>query len=64
MTDKTVFQKVSDKKGTYIIEGIIQPGKVFSIKRFICDVQPQETAEETDIVADLLVNALNAYNEE
>ena len=50
-----------DNKGrTYIIEGEKKPGKVFSVHRFICEVQRQETDEETQEVADLLVKKLNA----
>lgn len=59
---KTEFIKEGpDNKGrTYIIEGEKQPKKAFSIKRFICEVQRQETEEETQEVADLLVAKLNA----
>lgn len=53
------FVKETDKKGTYIIEGTIKPGKVFSIKRFICTIQPQETEQETQEVADMVADALN-----
>ncbi|MCE7997065.1 MAG: hypothetical protein HEP71_34215 [Roseivirga sp.] len=55
----TKFVKESDKRGTYIIEGDAKPGGVFSIKRFICQVQEQQTPEETQEVADLLVKKLN-----
>lgn len=49
-----------DKKGkTYIIEGEEKGGHVFSIKRFICEVQKQETEKETQEVADLLILKLN-----
>lgn len=49
-----------DKKGrTHIIEGEEKPGKVFSIKRFICEVQQQETEKETQEVADMLLEKLN-----
>jgi len=59
--EKTSFIKEGpDNKGrTYIIEGEKKPKKVFSIKRFICEVQRQETEEETQQVADLLVEKLN-----
>ncbi len=56
---KTKFIKHTDRKGTDIIEGEVQPGNVFSIKRFICKVQEQETEKETQEVADLLLEALN-----
>lgn len=57
---KTKFIKETDKKNrTYIIEGEVQPKNVFSIKRFICEVQQQETDSETQEVADLLLNLLN-----
>lgn len=57
---KTKFVKETDRSGkTYIIEGDILPGNVFSIKRFICEVQEQETDQETQDVADMLVNKLN-----
>jgi hypothetical protein len=50
-----------DRKGrTYIIEGTEKPGKIFSIKRFICQVQNQQTEEETQAVAKLLTDKLNA----
>lgn len=57
---KTKFVKETDSSGkTYIIEGTILPGNVFSIKRFICEVQEQETEQETQEVADMLLNKLN-----
>ena len=53
--------QTDEKKGkTYIIEGEERPGDMFAIKRFICQVQPQETEEETRLVAQLILNALNA----
>lgn len=56
----TTFIKETDNKNrTYIIEGEKMPKKVFSIKRFICEVQRQETDKETQEVADMLVLALN-----
>jgi len=49
-----------DKKGkTYIIEGEEKTPGVFSVKRFICEVQKQETEKETAEVADLLLLKLN-----
>lgn len=57
---KTQFVKEIDPSGkTYIIEGTILPGNVFSIKRFICEVQEQETDQETQELADMLLNKLN-----
>lgn len=57
---KTKFVKETDPSGkTYIIEGTILPGNVFSIKRFICEVQEQATDKETQELADMLVNKLN-----
>lgn len=57
---KTKFVKETDPSGkTYIIEGTILPDNVFSIKRFICEVQEQETEQETQEVADMLLNKLN-----
>lgn len=57
---KTKFVKETDPSGkTYIIEGTIQPGNVFSIKIFICEVQEQETDQETQELADMLLNKLN-----
>lgn len=57
---KTKFVKETDPSGkTYIIEGTILPGNVFSIKRFICEVQEQETEQEAQEVADMLLNKLN-----
>lgn len=53
-----MFVKESDKKGTYIIEGEAKPGNVFSVKRFICQVQEQETPAETQAIADHLVEIL------
>lgn len=54
------YVKETDNKGrTYIIEGEEKPGKVFSISRFICEVQKQETDKETQEVADLLLKKLN-----
>lgn len=57
---KTKFVKETDPSGkTHIIEGTILPGNVFSIKRFICEIQEQETEQETQEVADMLLNKLN-----
>jgi len=56
----TFIKEGPDEKGrTYIIEGEKQPKQVFSINRFICEVQRQETEEETQAVADLLLEKLN-----
>ena len=56
---KKFIKEGPDKKGrTYIIEGEEKPGKVFSIKRFICEVQMQETEKETQEIADMLLSAL------
>ena len=53
------FVKETDNKGrTYIIEGDEKPKKVFLIKRFICEVQRQETEKETQEIADMLLSAL------
>ena len=57
---KPKFVKETDPSGkTYIIEGTILPGNVFSIKRFICEVQEQETEQKTQELADMLLNKLN-----
>ena len=48
---KTKFVKETDRKGTYIIEGSFD-GTFFNIKRFICQVQKQETEKETQKLAD------------
>ncbi|MFV8268428.1 hypothetical protein ACNQGP_00650 [Flavobacterium sp. GT2N3] len=53
------FIKHTDRKGTDIIEGEVKPGNVFSIKRFICKVQEQETEKETQEIADMLVKVLS-----
>jgi len=51
-----------DRKGVIsIIEGEKKPNRVFSVKRFICDVIPQQTPEETEEVADLVLAALKAH---
>lgn len=55
---KTKFVKETDRKGTYIIEGSFD-GAFFNIKRFICKVQEQETEQETQEIADMLLNKLN-----
>lgn len=56
----TFIKEGPDRKGkTYIIEGEKKIGHIFSIKRFICEVQKQETEEETQAVADLLIQKLN-----
>lgn len=57
--EATTFIKQTDKKGTDIIEGWIKPNKVFSIKRFVCTIQPQVTEKETQEVADMLLKKLN-----
>lgn len=57
--EKTSFIKETDSRGrVFIIEGEKKPGNVFSIKRFICEVQEQETDEETQQLADLLLEKL------
>ena len=54
------FIKEIDNKGkTYIIQGAFKPGKIFSVTRFICEIQKQETEEETQEVADLVLVALS-----
>lgn len=58
----TKFIKDKDRKGICIIEGEVKPGFVFSIKRFICNVQEQETEKETEELADMIVDALNKYS--
>lgn len=59
MKTKFIKEGPDDRGKTYIIEGEPQPKDVFNIKRFICEVQKQETEAETQEVADLLVEALN-----
>ena len=54
---KTKFVKETDRKGTYIIEGSFD-GTFFNIKRFICQVQKQETEKETQELADFIPRAL------
>ena len=57
---KTKFVKETDRRGkTYIIEGTTQSNNVFSIKRFVCEVQEQETEQETQKLADMLLDKLN-----
>jgi len=54
------FVKETDNRGrTFIIEGEEKANSAFSVKRFICQIQEQETEEETQQVADLILNALN-----
>lgn len=55
----TIFVKESDRKGTYIIEGTDNGKGIFSIKRFICQIQQQETEKETQEIADMLLSKLN-----
>lgn len=53
------FIKETDNKGkTYIIEGEKKPNSVFSVERFICEIQKQETEEETQQIADLVLKSL------
>ena len=60
MSTTKFIKEGPDKKGrTHIIEGEVQGKNVFSIKRFICEVQQQETEAETQEVADLLLKKLN-----
>ncbi|MFK2716278.1 hypothetical protein ACIXUF_11980 [Bacteroides fragilis] len=54
---KTKFVKETDRKGTYIIEGSFD-GTFFNIKRFICQVQEQETEKETQELADFILSNL------
>jgi len=57
---KSDFVKQTDRKGTYIIEGEKKPKMVFSVKRFICLVQLQETEEETQKLADWIIKKLSS----
>ncbi|WP_202703137.1 hypothetical protein [Flavobacterium sp. UGB4466] len=61
---KTKFVKVTDRKGTDIIEGEVKSGNVFSILRFICQVQEQETEKETQEVADMIIEALTKHKKD
>ena len=56
---KTKFVKETDRKGTYIIEGSFD-GTFFNIKRFIFQVQKQETEKETQELADFILSKLNS----
>lgn len=56
---KTKFVKETDRKGTYTIEGS-SDGRFFNIKRFICQVQKQETEKETQELADFILSKLNS----
>ncbi|MBU9020606.1 hypothetical protein KTG24_22790 [Bacteroides fragilis] len=56
---KTKFVKTTDRKGTYIIESS-SDGQFFNIKRFICQVQKQETEKETQELADFILSKLNS----
>ncbi len=61
MAEIQFIKEGPDKRGTIsIIEGTVKPGNVFSVKRFICDVCPQQTEKETEAIADLLLKKLNA----
>ena len=53
---KTKFVKETDSK---IIEGSFD-GTFFNIKRFICQVQKQETEKETQKLADFILSKLNS----
>lgn len=53
---KTKFVKETDRK---IIEGSFD-GTFFNIKRFICQVQKQETEKETQKLADFILSKLNS----
>lgn len=56
----TNFIKETDNKGkTYIIGGEKKQDNVFSVNRFICEIQKQETEEETQQVADLVLFSLS-----
>ena len=57
---KFVKEGPDDKGRTYIIEGKEKPGKVFSIERFVCEVVNQETEEETQELADFILEKLNS----
>ncbi len=52
------FKKLSDKRKTCIVQGEVGPGQFFSVTRFICEVTQQETEEETQAVADMLLQGL------
>ena len=61
MSNSTKFVKEGpdDRGRIYIIEGIEKSGNTFAIERFICQVEPQETEEETEAVVNLLLDKLN-----
>ncbi len=50
-----MFIKQSDDRHTYIIEGELKENNVFAVSRFICEIQQQQTPEETQAVADLVL---------
>ena len=50
---KTKFVKETDRKGS-------SDGRFFNIKRFICQVQKQETEKETQELADFILSKLNS----
>ena len=53
------FVKETDRKVSFIIEGSYD-GTFFNIKRFICQVQKQETEKETQELADFILSKLNS----
>ena len=57
----TKFVKVTDKKGDIFILQVKEDKETTTrhIEKFICQVQKQETEEETAMVADLLLDNLN-----
>lgn len=62
MSNSTKFVKEGpdDRGRIYIIEGTLKPGNTIAIKRFICQVEPQETQAETEEIVNLLLTKLNA----
>ncbi|MGJ1296520.1 hypothetical protein ACR777_20075 [Sphingobacterium spiritivorum] len=59
--ENTTFIIEKDNRGRFeIIEGCIKPKNVFSVKRFICQVQEQETEEETRKLAEFIISELKS----
>ena len=59
--ENTTFIIEKDNRGRFeIIEGWMKPKNVFSVKRFICQVQEQETEEETRKLAEFIISKLKS----
>lgn len=58
--ENKVFRKITDKYGTYIYEGRLLDHNVVFAERFVCTIAQQKTEEQTQRIADEILQKLNS----